>query len=114
MASIETAQQTKSREPPQSYAAYVDKLAYALRTTYKSVRTAMTHMKTSNLQRTNIQAQDRKLAVGDKVYLKRGNRKKMDAVMDGPFEVIRVNNPNVTVRLGKEEREVHQDNVSKA
>ena len=109
-----TAQQTKSREPPQSYAAYVDKLAYALRTTYKSVRTAMTHMKTSNLQRTNIQAQDRKLAVGDEVYLKRGNRKKMDAVMDGPFEVIRVNNPNVTVRLGKEEREVHQDNVSKA
>lgn len=49
----------------------------------------------------------RTYAAGDQILLRRANNNKLSARYDGPFSVIRVEFPNVTIRDGRRERTVH-------
>ena len=53
--------------------------------------------------------------LGDKILLKTENNRKLDKVYDGPYEVISVNHPKVTIKHCKtnKQKTVHKNRVIK-
>lgn len=53
------------------------------------------------------------LEVGDKVYLKVGNKKKLDNPYKGPYEVVELNGVNSKIKINNEIKEVHNNRLKK-
>lgn len=96
---------------PESYDDYVAKLRYALKRMYRDVQKSTLSHKLQNIRRSMGTAAPQKVESGAQVYVRRGNRKKMDPVSDGPFNVEKVEYPNVTVRTDKGLKTVHVDRL---
>lgn len=54
-----------------------------------------------------------KVNVGDLVWLKVGNKKKLDSPFKGPYEVIEINGVNSKIRIGDNIKEVHNNRLKK-
>lgn len=91
---------------PRHYDAYVDKLEATMKIICAEVTQGLIDSKMYNVAKSHQSEQI--LRVGDNVMLRRGNRKKMDPIRNGPFEVRTVNWPNVTLEDG---RKVHADRL---
>ena len=51
--------------------------------------------------------------IGDLVYLKNENRKKLDNPYKGPYEVIELNGVNTRIKIGFNVKEVHNNRLKK-
>lgn len=97
--------------PPQHYDDYITKLQYALHRAYEDVRQKSVETKQIQLNKTKTGATN-VFQVGDKVYLERGNRKKLDSVRPGPFQVTEIAHPNVTIARQGETQTVHASRIT--
>ena len=54
-----------------------------------------------------------KIQLGDKVWLKREQRRKLDPVYSGPFTIIKIQHPNVIIQnqLSNEIQTVHKNRI---
>lgn len=54
------------------------------------------------------------ITIGDTVYLQKENRRKLDQVYTGPFKIININHPNVTIEdNSKNHQIVHKNRIIK-
>lgn len=53
------------------------------------------------------------VAIGDQVWLKKENRRKLDPVYSGPFEIVQIIHPNVKIRniINQDEQIVHKNRI---
>lgn len=99
--------------PPADYDEYLVKLKYALHKSYEDVRKRTTRVKENRLKARNVGAKD-ELALGDRVFLEKGNRKKMDPVRTGPYIITDISAyPNVSITRDGRTKVVHADRLLK-
>lgn len=92
---------------------YLDALKTALKIGYEEAKTHQEQEKRKRKQRSQEMGKQKSFQPGDAVLVKREARTKLDPIKDGPFTVVEVNWPNVTLEMNGGRIKMHSDKVSK-
>lgn len=102
-------------EPVYNYESFVNELKFKLQVINEKTRKLLEKSKTSRIDLQKEISRPIDVSIGSKVWLKLENRRKLDRVYSGPFEVINENHPNVTIRnlINNEIQLVHKNRLIK-
>lgn len=106
--------ETKKIDPLYNHEAYYKELKFKLQTAAIRAKELLEKSKDKR-----IQQQDNKnpidIQINDEVWLKKENRKKLDQIYLGPFQVVEINHPNVKIKnkLNNEFQTVHKNRLIK-
>lgn len=82
-------------EPVYDYDSYLAELKFKIQTAAKNTRELLKDNKANRINMQTTEANPIDIQVGNTVWLKIENRRKLDKVFAGPFEVLQIDHPNV-------------------
>lgn len=101
-------------EPIYNHDSYYSELKFKIQSAIKSTRNLL---KESKIDRINKQTNTNPINIqtGEIVWLKVENRRKLDKIYSGPFEIIKIEHPNVTIKhkITAEVQKVHKNRIIK-
>ena len=84
--------------PIYNHDSYVNEIRYKLQFIHNEILRKIENVKLSRTEEANKDVTPTKLSIGDKVYLKLENRRKLDIVQDGPYIIIDLDESNATIK----------------
>lgn len=104
---------TISVDPQYNYDSYLTELKYKIQVTALKAKRLLERSKTARIKNHSQNVNPIDVKLHDKVYLKKENRKKLDNVYSGPYEIIAIEHPNVTIKncLTNENQIVHKNRI---
>jgi hypothetical protein len=102
--------------PQYNYDSYVSELRNRLQTAHEVARENLITTKNKSKERFDQKASEIKLRAGDKVLLydetvRRGRSKKLSSQWIGPYEILKVEKVNVTIKKGRKVQKVHANRL---
>ena len=89
--------ETTQIDPLYNHEAYYKELKYKLQTAALKAKDFLEKSKENRIQQQN-KTNSIKININDTVWLKKENRRKLDPVYSGPFQVIEIKHPNVKIK----------------
>lgn len=102
-------------DPIYNYEAYHKELKYKLQLAAQKAKILLDKSKDRRILKQSEKSNSINIQIGDQVWLKKENRRKLDAVYSGPFTIIDIQHPNVTIKnqLTSENQTVHKNRITK-
>lgn len=102
-------------EPVYNYESYLSELKFKLQTVCAKAKILLDKSKTSRNQIQSQSANPLEKTIGDTVWLKVENRRKLDPVYSGPFKIINIEHPNVIIEniISRDKQKVHKNRIIK-
>jgi hypothetical protein len=102
----------KKQEPLYNPDDYRLELIYQLNKAWEEAHENLIRSKIKRIANYDISSKPKEFLVGDKVLLKKENRKgKLDEIYIGPFEILEVENPNVKIKIKNRRQLVHKNRL---
>lgn len=109
--------QQESPKVSYDYESYVNKLRARMQEAHNVARDSIVQHKQTNKEHYDKRQNPKEFKIGDKVLLydesvRRGRSRKLDSQWRGPFEVVKVDNPNVIIKVKRnKETKVHANRL---
>lgn len=102
-------------DPIYNHESYVTELKYKLQLINNKARLMSEKAKQNRSLVQSKQSKPIQITIGDKVWLRNENRRKLDKVQSGPFEIISEDHPNVRIKnfTNEETQIVHKNRLIK-
>ena len=102
-----------SIDPIYNYESYINELKYKLQHASKKAKDLLEKAKAIRIQNQIPNSNPIYVTIGDKFWLKKEKRRKLDSVYDGPFEIVKIMHPNVRIKntINQEEKTVHKNRI---
>lgn len=101
-------------EPVYNFESYIKEFKYNLHTMHKQAQNLLLCSKIRNKYFHDRKVKRTSFQKGDKVLIKKEDRRKLDAVYNGPFIIKHIDGLNVTViDENKKEKTIHKNNIVK-
>lgn len=91
----------KGVEPVYDLDNYANELKHRLQLAHKRANELLHKTKHKRKQELDLNVKVKELRIGDRVYLNAQNNNKLQSLRSGPYEVINVDTPNVTIKMGE-------------
>ena len=103
-------------EPIYNYDEYYSELKQKLQFSAMKTKQIMDRIKRKRIEKQEKTSKPIEIKVHDKVMLENENRTKFDKIYKGPYEVIKIDHPNVTLvdTETKQEKIVHKNRIIKS
>lgn len=107
-------QQTQSVEPVYNFENYVSELKFKLQTIAARASKLLDSVKYKRIANNQPTTNPIIVEIGDTVWLRKENRRKLDQAYSGPFKIINQNHPNVTIEDSTGNKQtVHKNRLKK-
>lgn len=108
-------QKSLNLDPIYNYDSYYTELKFKIQSTIAKARKLLEKSKVDRVHKQITEINPIHISKGETVWLKNENRRKLDKVYLGPFEVIAIDDPNVIIRnkIHNETQKVHKNRVIK-
>lgn len=100
-------------DPIYNFEAYYKELQFKLHTAALKAKLLLEKSKEKRISKQIQNSNPIEIQTGSKVWLKKENRRKLDPVYTGPFTIIEINHPNVTIKnqMSNETQTVHKNRI---
>ena len=100
-------------DPIYNYDAYFKELKHKLQTAALKAKTLLEQSKQKRINTQSKFSNPINVHIGDQVWLKKENRRKLDPVYSGPFTIVNIQHPNVTIvnQISNEKQIVHKNRI---
>lgn len=100
-------------DPVYNHDSYLAELKFKLQTACLKANQILENSKLNRILKHQENSNPIKVSIGTKVWLRKENRRKLDPVYAGPFEIIQEDHPNVLIknRLTQEIQKVHKNRI---
>lgn len=104
---------TNSIDPVYNHDSYIAELKYKLQKSAKKAKELLDIAKKRRIIKQSEESYTRDVNLGDKIWLKKEQRKKLDPVYCGPYDIIGINHPNVIIKncISGETQTVHKNRI---
>lgn len=102
---------TDSADPLYNFDNYPLELKYRLQTAWQDARTNLVLSKIKRKEVHDVKANSKDYAVNDKVLITKETGTKLEEVYSGPYTVLKVHDPNITLNINNKEVIVHKNRV---
>lgn len=85
-------------DPIYNFEAYFKELQFKLQTAAQKAKVLLEKSKEKRISKQALKSNPIEIQIGSKVWLKKENRRKLDPVYAGPFTIINIQHPNVTIK----------------
>lgn len=104
---------SENYDPIYDYSNYVNQLKQKLKIAHEDTKRQLLEFKKKQKQTYDKKCKEIGVKEGDKVFLKVENRNKLQSIFTGPYEVVRIDKPNCTLKIKNKLQTVHMDRIKK-